>query len=150
MKIISYNVNGIRAALSKNFTEWLQSENPDIICLSDTCGSLELSEFDTLMRQIRKSGISMSKIGWHLHVPQFREIVARQMVAGGLLYGVRHFDVSMLDSGGCSVTMNKNQLNPNLSYEIFYEALVTYIMNIDKYKSTTMNDHLFNISFHGV
>ena len=36
MKIISYNVNGIRAALSKNFTEWLQSENPDIICFQET------------------------------------------------------------------------------------------------------------------
>ena len=36
MKIISYNVNGIRAALSKNFTEWLQAENPDVLCLQET------------------------------------------------------------------------------------------------------------------
>jgi exodeoxyribonuclease III len=35
MKIVSYNVNGIRAALSKGFLEWLKSENPDIIGLQE-------------------------------------------------------------------------------------------------------------------
>lgn len=36
MKIISYNVNGIRAAMQKGFVEWLKGENPDIICLQET------------------------------------------------------------------------------------------------------------------
>ncbi len=36
MKIISYNVNGIRAALKKNFVEWLKQVNPDVICLQET------------------------------------------------------------------------------------------------------------------
>lgn len=36
MKIISYNVNGIRAALTKDFAGWLKNENPDIICLQET------------------------------------------------------------------------------------------------------------------
>jgi len=35
MKIISYNVNGIRAAISKGFIEWLQHANPDVICLQE-------------------------------------------------------------------------------------------------------------------
>ena len=35
MRIISYNVNGIRAAISKGFLEWLQQANPDIICLQE-------------------------------------------------------------------------------------------------------------------
>lgn len=35
MKIISYNVNGIRAALNKGFIEWLKSANPDVICLQE-------------------------------------------------------------------------------------------------------------------
>ncbi len=34
MKIISYNVNGIRAAITKGFLDWLQSANPDVICLT--------------------------------------------------------------------------------------------------------------------
>ena len=35
MKIISYNVNGIRAAITKGFIEWLQHANPDVICLQE-------------------------------------------------------------------------------------------------------------------
>lgn len=36
MKIISYNLNGIRAAMKKGFAEWLAEENPDIIALQET------------------------------------------------------------------------------------------------------------------
>lgn len=35
MRIISYNVNGIRAAIAKGFLEWLQQANPDVICLQE-------------------------------------------------------------------------------------------------------------------
>ncbi|MBU3822164.1 exodeoxyribonuclease III [Flavobacteriaceae bacterium XHP0103] len=35
MKIISYNVNGIRAAVNKGFIDWLQSADPDVICLQE-------------------------------------------------------------------------------------------------------------------
>ncbi len=35
MKIISYNVNGIRAAINKGFLEWLQQADPDVICLQE-------------------------------------------------------------------------------------------------------------------
>lgn len=36
MKIISWNVNGIRAALKKGFIESMKKENPDIICIQET------------------------------------------------------------------------------------------------------------------
>jgi exodeoxyribonuclease-3 len=36
LKIISYNVNGIRAAMRKGFIEWLQQANPDVICIQET------------------------------------------------------------------------------------------------------------------
>lgn len=35
MKIISYNVNGIRAAIKKGFLEWLNQADPDVICLQE-------------------------------------------------------------------------------------------------------------------
>jgi len=35
-RIISYNVNGIRAAVKKGFLEWLEAADPDIICLQET------------------------------------------------------------------------------------------------------------------
>ena len=41
MKIISYNVNGIRAAIKKGFLEWLKAANPDIICIQETKANKE-------------------------------------------------------------------------------------------------------------
>ncbi|MFN4233712.1 MAG: exodeoxyribonuclease III [Bacteroidia bacterium] len=38
-KIITYNVNGIRAAMTKNWLDWLQAVNPDIVCLQETKAS---------------------------------------------------------------------------------------------------------------
>ena len=35
MKIVSYNVNGIRAAMNKGFLDWLQSVDPDVVCLQE-------------------------------------------------------------------------------------------------------------------
>ena len=35
MNIISYNVNGIRAAINKGFVDWLKRESPDVICLQE-------------------------------------------------------------------------------------------------------------------
>ena len=35
MKIISYNVNGIRAAIKKGFLEWLVAADPDVLCLQE-------------------------------------------------------------------------------------------------------------------
>ncbi len=36
MKIVSYNVNGIRAALRKGFADWMKSNNFDVLCLQET------------------------------------------------------------------------------------------------------------------
>ena len=36
MKILSYNVNGIRAALKKGFASWLKATQADVICLQET------------------------------------------------------------------------------------------------------------------
>ena len=49
MKIISYNVNGIRAALNKGFIDWLKAANPDVICLQEIKANkeqLDLSVFE--------------------------------------------------------------------------------------------------------
>lgn len=36
IKLISWNVNGIRAALNKGFLDFISSEDPDIFCLQET------------------------------------------------------------------------------------------------------------------
>jgi exodeoxyribonuclease-3 len=35
MNIITYNVNGLRAAIKKGFTDWLKATNADVICLQE-------------------------------------------------------------------------------------------------------------------
>lgn len=50
-KIYSYNVNGIRAALNKGFTDWLKAEDPDIVLIQETKAhkeQVETSLFDEI------------------------------------------------------------------------------------------------------
>lgn len=41
MKLISWNVNGIRAVNKKGFLEWLEEADPDILCLQETKAHVE-------------------------------------------------------------------------------------------------------------
>lgn len=42
MKIITYNVNGVRSAISKGLAEWAKATNADIICLQEIKASLDV------------------------------------------------------------------------------------------------------------
>ena len=45
MKLVSWNVNGLRSCLTKGFLEYVKNEDPDILCLQETklqAGQLEL------------------------------------------------------------------------------------------------------------
>ena len=51
MKIISYNVNGIRAALKKGLADWLKQAAPDVLCIQETkatANQVDTSVFDDL------------------------------------------------------------------------------------------------------
>lgn len=54
MKIISYNVNGIRAAFTKDFLGWLQAANPDIICIQESKAGNDQIDIE-----------SFEKLGYH-------------------------------------------------------------------------------------
>jgi len=54
LKIISYNVNGIRAAINKGFVDWLRESNIDVICIQETKANKEQVEINLL-----------EKIGYH-------------------------------------------------------------------------------------
>lgn len=51
MKILSYNVNGIRAAINKGFADWLNAAAPDVVCLQET-KALEEQVDTTLFEQM--------------------------------------------------------------------------------------------------
>ena len=44
MKIISWNVNGIRAVIKKGFYDFINQYNPDIICVQETKAQKEQVE----------------------------------------------------------------------------------------------------------
>lgn len=46
MKLISWNVNGLRACMGKGFLEVLEGESPDVICLQETKMQREQADFD--------------------------------------------------------------------------------------------------------
>lgn len=51
MKLISYNLNGIRAAMSKGLMDWFKEESPDIFCVQETKAypdQMEAAHFDGL------------------------------------------------------------------------------------------------------
>ena len=35
LRVFSYNLNGLRSAISKGFLEWIKSESPDILCMQE-------------------------------------------------------------------------------------------------------------------
>jgi exodeoxyribonuclease-3 len=59
MKILSYNLNGIRAAERKGFTEWLTTENPDIVCIQELKGQEP---------QIKKELETVKSLGYHVYI----------------------------------------------------------------------------------
>jgi exodeoxyribonuclease-3 len=51
MRIISYNVNGIRAAIKKGFIDWLKTNPADVICVQETKatqGDVDVKQLEAL------------------------------------------------------------------------------------------------------
>ncbi|HNB80534.1 MAG TPA: exodeoxyribonuclease III [Chitinophagaceae bacterium] len=56
MKIVSYNVNGIRAAMNKGLAEWVQQESADVYCFQEIKANRE--DIDTSV---------FEKLGYHAY-----------------------------------------------------------------------------------
>ena len=106
----------------------LNDLNFDKICLSDTCGTLTKEDFMDIINNITKNGLETKKISLHLHVNPEREDEMEEIVHSAFNHGIYEFDVSHVGSGGCSVTMDKNKLAPNMNYEQFYRFLMNYLL----------------------
>ncbi len=46
MKLVSWNVNGLRAAVGKGFFDFMKEENPDVICIQETKMQKEQANFE--------------------------------------------------------------------------------------------------------
>ena len=93
-------------------------KNLSEICLSDTCGTLNFYDFKNIIDLLTKyHDISLlNKISLHLHKNTDLE-TTKKILSYANLTGIYRFDVSYLESGGCSMTIDQNKLNNNLHYD---------------------------------
>jgi len=105
-----------------------QTKHIHNICLSDTMGTLHDQDFTYIIDKCNQQGVPFSKFSLHLHVNRKHKSSTETIFYSALDRNITLFDVSMLDTGGCSVTMKASQLSPNLSYDLYYEYLLNYIM----------------------
>ena len=106
----------------------LNSMNVDSICLSDTCGTLNVDDFEYIVDTCAFFGFPLIKFSLHLHVKREREKEVERIIHKALDRKIINFDVSYLETGGCSVTMDKKNLVSNLSYDLYYKTLCNYII----------------------
>jgi hydroxymethylglutaryl-CoA lyase len=99
---------------------------PETLCLSDTCGTITVEAFEDILNKAVLAGLDTSKFSLHLHVQEGREDEIERIIHCALDHNITEFDVSALTTGGCSVTMEKDKLAPNLSYDLFGKALRSY------------------------
>ena len=95
-------------------------ENINEICLSDTCGTLTFNDFKLLMDKMSMlyDPKTMDKLSLHLHRNKDFDQTCN-IINYAYLNGIHNLDVSCLDSGGCSVSMDKDKMNNNLHYDDF-------------------------------
>jgi hypothetical protein len=97
----------------------------DEICLSDTCGTLNFNDFKEILDNSLEK-IPSNRLSLHLHTNNKQEL--EKIIRYSLDKNVKKFDISAFENeGGCSVTIKNNLLNPNLTYDIFYEILLKYL-----------------------
>jgi exodeoxyribonuclease-3 len=65
MKITTWNVNGFRAVLNKGFVEWVNTYQPDLLCLQETKAKFEqLPDIQALLPEYQSWWFSAEKAGY--------------------------------------------------------------------------------------
>lgn len=137
MKLISWNVNGIRAVLKKGFLDFVAAEHPDVLCLQETKASPEQLPKELLEIPGYSSYFSSSivKKGYS-GVAIYTKKQPKNVLHG---YGIQRFD----DEGRIIIAEYDkfvliNNYYPNgkkdairLQYKMdFYDAFLEYVLNL--------------------
>lgn len=104
------------------------NSNTDVseLCLSDTCGTLLFEDFQYIIDECLQQGVAPTRMSLHLHISDNINNI-RDIVHYSLDKNIRKFDVSIVNNGGCSVTMESSKLKPNMTYDLLYKLLDEYI-----------------------
>jgi len=154
MKIISWNINGIRAVAKKGFKEFLNSENPDIICLQEVkISSADRAEIEFDFASYEEYWNSAQRPGY-----SGTAILVRSGLRG-IEAVTNGFGIEKFDTEGRVQTLETNNfylLNiyfPNVNRELsrlpyrleFNEALLKYIKKLEKDKPVVVTGD-FNVA----
>ena len=96
------------------------------LCLSDTLGTLDVTHFDYIINRCIFWGLLPEYLSLHLHYDSESkedEIRIKNIIESALMKKINLFDLSIIKSGGCSITVPKEKLKSNMSYELFYKIL---------------------------
>lgn len=137
MRLVSWNVNGLRAALGKGFLASMESLNPDIICLQETKmrpeqADFELEGYHRFWNSADKAGYSGTAIFTRtapLNVTyDFGEDIHRHE---GRIITAEYADFYLV----CCYTPNSQDGLKRLDYRLEWEAaLREYLMELDGVK----------------
>lgn len=139
MKLYSWNVNGIRAVLKKNFEEFVAEHDPDVLCLQETKARpeqvelpLSLAEYKTYWNSADKAGYSGTaifskteplEISYDLGIPE-HDTEGRVITAT-----YEHFHLVTV------YTPNSQNELKRLDYRLSWdEAFRKYLANLEKSK----------------
>ncbi|HEY1101234.1 MAG TPA: endonuclease/exonuclease/phosphatase family protein, partial [Myxococcota bacterium] len=59
MRVISWNVNGLRAILQKDFDTWLDASGADVVGLQEVRATAD---------QLKAELVRFEERGWHVHI----------------------------------------------------------------------------------
>ena len=75
-------------------------------------------------RLIENRIINFNKISLHLHCRKDNEDNIINIIEHSLKLNITKFDISCIDDGGCSVTMDASKLTPNLNYNLLNKIAI--------------------------
>ena len=137
MKLVSWNVNGLRSCLGKGFLDYVAAENPDVICLQETKLQPEQAVFDLegyhrFFNSADKKGYSgtaiLTKEAPLSVTYDFGDDIHRHE---GRIITAEYPDFYLV----CCYTPNSQDGLKRLDYRMQWEdALRTYLMELDKVK----------------
>ena len=137
MKLVSWNVNGLRSCLGKGFLDYVAAENPDVICLQETKLQPEQAVFDLegyhrFFNSADKKGYSgtavLTKEAPLSVTYDFGDDVHRHE---GRIITAEYPDFYLV----CCYTPNSQDGLKRLDYRMQWEDdLRTYLMELDKVK----------------
>ena len=89
VKLVSWNVNGLRSVTKKGFSEWLEQEKPDVLCLQET--KIDAAQLTPALREQKsyKSFFSHAQKKGYSGVAIYSRIEPKQVTEG---LGIERFD----------------------------------------------------------